>query len=537
MVVHIEAAPPDMREEGGSPEDPCIPSQSLRFSVSDTGIGIPLDKRRKIFQAFEQEDNSTTRRYGGTGLGLAIASRLVALMHGAIDVESELGRGSTFHFTARFGLQPEQPDRPLARPLVELQGLRVLVVNDNATNRQILEGWFRGWRTEPTVVSDGLEALDALWRRGLGPADPAGGARCPDARHRRAGPGRAHPPESRALADPDHPVDLRRPPRRGRPLPRAGDRRLCDEARPAGRAARDHLPGALAAGPDRGHRRGFAWGVGQGWAAAVAAPPSTSGARFRILLAEDNILNQQLVNHLLRRRGHDVVVARDGRKALEALDHSTFDLMLLDIQMPEFDGFQVIELLRQREQTAGGHLPVVALTAHAMKGDRERCLRAGMDDYLSKPIRAAELFAVIDRVKGGPVASESPLPPTEEPEDLIDPDTLLAACDDDPVLLGTLVRVFRNNLPDSLDRVRQAIARDRPADLRESAHQLRRPGRDLLAPDRPGRGPPRGDRSRRQPDDAASAFEALADLLGRLGPSLDDLPIEELRERSRRMPK
>ena len=148
--------------------------------------------------------------------------------------------------------------------------------------------------------------------------------------------------------------------------------------------------------------------VRRGWAAPRPAEPAASAARLRILLAEDNVFNQQLVDHLLRRRGHDVVVARDGRKALEALDHSSFDLMLLDIQMPEFDGFQVIEALRRREQTAGGHLPVVALTAHAMKGDRERCLQAGMDDYLSKPIRSAELFAVIDRVLAGRPASEAP---------------------------------------------------------------------------------------------------------------------------------
>ena len=164
VVVRIEAGPTGAGTEPDSPEDRSGPSQMLRFSVSDTGIGIPLDKQQKIFQAFEQEDNSTTRRYGGTGLGLSIATRLVALMRGAIGVESEPGRGSTFYFTARFGLQADQPVRPMVPPLVELQGLRILVVDDNATNRQILEGWLRGWRTEPTVVAGGLEALDALWR-------------------------------------------------------------------------------------------------------------------------------------------------------------------------------------------------------------------------------------------------------------------------------------------------------------------------------------------------------------------------------------
>ncbi len=213
VVVRIEAGPIDEGAEPSLPEGPSGRSQVLRFSVSDTGIGILLDKQQKIFQAFEQEDNSLTRRYGGTGLGLSIATRLVALMHGEIGVESEPGRGSLFHFTARFGLQVDQPDRPLVRPLVELQGLRVLVVDDNATNRHILEEWFRGWRTEPTAVADGLEALDALWR-----ASASGrpfalvvlDSRMPGIDGLALAERILQSPEH--AADPDHPPDLRRPP-------------------------------------------------------------------------------------------------------------------------------------------------------------------------------------------------------------------------------------------------------------------------------------------------------------------------------------
>ena len=532
VVVRIEAGPTDGAAERDSPEGRSGPSQVLGFSVSDTGIGIPLDKQQKIFQAFEQEDNSMTRRYGGTGLGLSIAMRLVALMHGEIGVESEPGRGSTFRFTARFGLQPDQPDRPLVRPLVELQGLRVLIVDDNATNRRILEGWFRGWRTEPAMVADGLEAFDALWR-----ASASGrpfplvvlDARMPDIDGLVLAERILQSPELSqtrvVLLTSD---DLHGEVARFRELgiaaytmkPVQQDELLEIIYRVLSRPEPIETPAALPACPSGGD--------------APSHAPAEPAAALRILLAEDNLFNQQLIDHLLRRRGHDVVVARDGRKALEALDHSSFDLMLLDIQMPELDGFQVIEVLRRREQTAGGHLPVVALTAHAMKEDRERCLQAGMDDYLSKPIRSAELFAVIDRVLAGRPASEAPLASSTEPGILVDPDTLLAACDDDPVLLGKLIRVFQSNVPGSLARVQEAITRQDPAQLRESTHQLR----GLLSTFSPkaaqaaalleamGAGGELGD--------AASAFETLADMIDRLGPLLENLPIDELRRHWRR---
>ena len=471
----------------------------LRFSVSDTGIGIPLDKQQKIFQAFEQEDNSTTRRYGGTGLGLSIATRLVALMGGAIGVESEPGRGSTFYFTARFGLQADQPVRPMVPPLVELQGLRVLVVDDNATNRQILEGWLRGWRTEPTVVAGGLEALDALWRAS------ASGRPFPlvvlDARM----PGI----DGRALAErirqspelsPTRIIlltsdDLHGEVARFRELgiaayamkPVQQEELLEIIYRVLSRPAPNEAATDRTARPD-----------GEDEPPLIPAEPAASAARLRILLAEDNDFNQQLIEHLLRRRGHDVVVARDGRKALEALDHSSFDLMLLDIQMPELDGFEVIEVLRRREQTAGGHLPVVALTAHAMKEDRERCLQAGMDDYLSKPIRSAELVAVIDRVLAGRPASEAPSASSTEPGTLIDPDTLLAACDDDPVLLDKLIRIFQSNVPRFPGPSPGGHRAARPGPTAGIGSSIARPSLDFLVGGRTGRRPARGDGSRRR---------------------------------------
>jgi CheY-like chemotaxis protein/HPt (histidine-containing phosphotransfer) domain-containing protein len=227
-------------------------------------------------------------------------------------------------------------------------------------------------------------------------------------------------------------------------------------------------------------------------------------------------------------------VAADGRSAVEAVNQNSFDLMLLDIQMPELDGFEVIESVRRREQIAGGHLPVIAMTAHSMKGDRERCLQAGMDDYVSKPIRPAELFAVLDRVLAGRPASEAPLAAPTEPEMLVDPATLLAACDDDPVLLDNLVRIFHSSISGSLARVHDAITRQDPAQLRKSAHQLcglvstfsPRAAQFTVLLEAMG--------TTGEIGDAASTFETLADLIERLGPLLENLPIDELRRRSGR---
>jgi two-component system, sensor histidine kinase and response regulator len=535
VVVRIEAGATDEGAEANRPQGPSGRSQVLRFSVKDTGIGIPPEKQRKVFEAFEQEDNSTTRRYGGTGLGLSIASRLVALMHGEIGVESEPGRGSLFHFTARFGLQVDQPARPWVRPLVELQGLEVLVVDDNATNRHILEQWFRGWGTAPTVVADGLEALEALWRASAS-ARPFPlvvlDARMPGIDGLVLAERILQTPELATtriilLTSDDRHDEVRRFRKLGIAAyamkPVQQEELLETVYRVLSRPAPNEAPADRQARPSGGDAP-----------PPLPAEPTAPATGLRILLAEDNEFNQQLVDHLLRRRGHEVVVAADGRSALEALEHGAFDLMLLDIQMPELDGFWVIDALRRRERTAGGHLPVVALTAHAMKEDRERCLQAGMDGYLSKPIHSAELFAVVDRVLAGRRGSAPPGLSPPEHEDIVDPDTLLAACDDDPVLLDKLIRIFQSNVPGSLSRVEQAIARQDPAQLRESAHQLR----GLIATFSPkaaqaasrleamGAGGELGD--------AAPLLETLNELIQRLGPLLENLPIDELRRRRRR---
>ncbi len=497
----------------------------LRFTVRDTGIGIPRDQQERIFRAFEQEDTSTTRKYGGTGLGLTIAARLVALMGGQITVESEPGRGSTFAFTARFGLQPHPTEPLAARPPVLLRGLRVLVVDDNPTNRHILEEWLRGWQMDPAAVGDGLAAMGALWdAASLGQPYPLVllDARMPDT----DGLTVAGWIRERAALSAIRIILLTSGDRPGDP---ARSRELRIDAHLLKPVLQDELLETIYRVMSRadGNAPPF---VGAEPAREPAAVPVPAAAPLHILVAEDNEFNAQLLEQLVTRRGHRVRLATNGREALALAGEGGFDLLLLDLHMPELDGFQVVRAIRERERSAGGHLPVIALTARSRQEDRDRCLAAGMDDFLSKPIGPAELFAAIDRVLAGRPASQASSP---GPGILLDPTTLLAACDDDPVLLGKLIGIFRDNLPGSLARVQEAIARRDPAQLRESAHQLRgllstfssEAAQAAARLEAIGAGGELGD--------AASAFETLSDMVGRLGPYLEYLPIDELRNSSR----
>ena len=330
--------------------------------MRDTGIGIPRDQQERIFRAFEQEDSSTTRKYGGTGLGLTIAARLVALMRGQITVESEPGRGSTFAFTARLGLQPHPPEQAPVRPPVLLHDLPVLVVDDNATNRHILEEWLRGWQMEPAAVGDGLAALDALWDAvsvGRPYALVLLDARMPDtdglalaAKIRK----RAELAATRIilLTSGERPGDWDRIRERRIDAhllkPVQQDELLETIYRVMSRANGDAPP---AAGPVGGRE--------------PAAAPVPAAAPLHILVAEDNEINAQLLERLLARRGHRVRLANNGREALALAEEGGFDLLLLDVHMPELDGFQVIRAVRERERSAGGHLPVIALTARRGK--------------------------------------------------------------------------------------------------------------------------------------------------------------------------
>ena len=250
-------------------------------------------------------------------------------------------------------------------------------------------------------------------------------------------------------------------------------------------------------------------------------------------MAEDNRFNQQLVEHLLRRKGHDIRVASDGREALAALERGGFDLMLLDVHMPGCDGFQVIKTLRQREQATGGHLPVIALTARAMRSDRDHCLQAGMDDYLAKPIAAADLFRVMERVLAGRPAAEPGPPAHGRPESLLDPATLLAACDDDATLLRELIQVFQADTPGTPAGSAASCRSQQDASrLREAAHALRGllSTFSAMAAEETARLEEMG--AGGQLHAVASTLDVLTEMVERLGLQLEELSIEQLRHQA-----
>ncbi|QDT48505.1 Signal transduction histidine-protein kinase BarA [Symmachiella dynata] len=362
----------------------------LHFQVKDTGIGIAADKQKHIFDAFEQADSSSTRQFGGTGLGLAISSRLVGLMDGRIWVESELEQGSTFHFTARFEEVTEPTKRAVALPPEALEGLRVLIVDDNATNRLILEELVSHWGMQPLVASAGEEALEMLLR-----SDDDGA------------------PISLILTDIHMPhMDGYEFVRRAKQLPSFRDVTVI--ALTSGDRASDEFPtqeigiGMQLSKPVKRQELMQAILV----ELALVPQETTAGSAtsisemanirpLRILLAEDSYANQKLAIGLLKKWNHTVTVANNGREALDAFGRDPFDLVLMDVQMPVMDGFEATGAIRNIEKDKKtphqprARTPIVAMTAHAMKGDREKCLQAGMDGYVAKPIRIPLLYDAI----------------------------------------------------------------------------------------------------------------------------------------------
>ncbi len=451
VVVRVEA-------ESQSDE-----SAFLHFAVRDTGIGIAESKQALIFEAFSQADASTTRQFGGTGLGLSISSRLVAMMGGHIWVESEPGNGSTFHFTARFDKSqtPAQSMTPAAP--VSIQGLKVLVVDDNATNRRILEIMLSRWGMQPTVASSGDEALKILTRSSS--AEIAFDLLLVDAvmpemdgfelveRIRQATPG-------------DDMLIMM--------LSSSGQREAIARCRDLGvslyltKPVRQlHLLRSIASAFSR---NGSIGQVSMTTPVAAEAPKVRS---LRILLAEDNAVNQRVASSLLERRGHTVVCASNGREAIAKFNES-FDLVLMDVQMPEIGGFDATAEIRRIESKKGGHVPIIALTARAMKGDREECLKAGMDGYLSKPVRPSELYEAVAQFcdLDADVASIATVE-KKDTDSCIDVGALLAVTGGNRQLLSDLAVMFRDESRAMLEQIRIAVAHGDNYTLQTVAHTLK----------------------------------------------------------------
>jgi two-component system, sensor histidine kinase and response regulator len=378
---------------------------SLHFAVKDTGVGVPADKQEQIFEAFSQADGSMARKYGGTGLGLTICTRLVGMMGGRIWVESQPGQGSTFHFTLRLAIQSGPTARSAPVQPEELRNLPVLIVDDNFTNRRVLQGMLNRWGMRPTAVEGGRTALQAL--------------------EIAKSTGRSFP---LILLDGQMPemdgFSLAERIQKDPELVGAAIMMLTSAGH-AGDAARCRELGIAAylVKPVRqGELLDSIRQVLQKTLQQEAVPLVTRHTlretqnRARILLAEDNAINQTLAIRILEKRGYAVTVAGDGQAALRALEKDCFDLVLMDIQMPGMDGFEATAAIREKEQRAGGHIPIIAMTAHALKGDQERCIAAGMDGYVSKPIRTSELFSAIESL----LANKNSFP-TSDPANLPEP--------------------------------------------------------------------------------------------------------------------
>ncbi len=373
----------------------------LHFATIDTGIGIPFDKQRSIFEPFTQADGSMTRKYGGTGLGLTISSKLVALFGGRIWVHSEPGKGSAFHFTARFGVQKTPAPQTAPRETINLQDMPVLVVDDNATNRRILDAMLRHWLMRPTLADGGVGGLAAMQQsKRAGTPFPLVLIDCqmPDM-------------DGFALAQKikEYPELAGATIMMLTSVGQRGDSGLCRELGIAAYLIKPIRQGELLEAILTALRKTSHTDERP----RLVTRHSLREARrkLRVLLAEDNLVNQQLIAHLLKKRGHSVVVVGNGREALTALESPTseaFDVVLMDAQMPEMDGFEATTAIRRREKTTGTRLPVIAITAHAMKGDREQSLKEGMDAYISKPVKPEELFETIERLFAVSGEAESP---------------------------------------------------------------------------------------------------------------------------------
>jgi two-component system, sensor histidine kinase and response regulator len=356
----------------------------LRFAVMDTGIGIPPAVQARLFQAFSQADSSTTRQYGGTGLGLAISQRLVTLMGGTIGVESTPGQGSTFWFTVRLAPRPA-PAQATGATLPELRGVRVLCVDDHGTNRAILEAQLSAWGMQASCVADGTTALARL-RAAHADGQPYDLAILDYHMPEMDGLELAHAIKADPLLAPVRLIMLSS-------VSQRGQRRAAQQAGIAAALTKpvrqSHLYNCLVTV------------MGAAAEPTVVSPVSRHQGNapiqmhLRVLVAEDNVINQKVAVRLLEKVGCRIDVAANGQEAVAMLVQFAYDVVLMDCQMPEMDGFAATAAIRQHEASTGRHVPIIAMTANAMQGDQEECLAAGMDDYVSKPVTLDALVAVL----------------------------------------------------------------------------------------------------------------------------------------------
>src|SRR5665213_2311814 len=433
----------------------------LHFVVTDTGIGIAPEKLATIFESFSQADTSTTREFGGTGLGLTISRHLVEMMGGKLWVESEVGVGSKFHFTVRMAHAQNEPiPANAAGRHRQLGNVKVLVVDDNRTNRRILDGLLTHWGMVPTLASNGEQALAELANARMMGSDYA--LVITD----------MHMPRMDGFGLVDslksNPATAEIPIMMLSSGAQRGDATRCAKLGVAGYLLKPVRQSELREAIARVLQ------TPETMESTIVTATSLLEKRapertLNILVAEDNVVNQKLARRLLEKRGHKVMLAGNGRAALKALEAASFDLVLMDVQMPDIDGLQATEELRRREQLTGAHCPVVAMTALAMKGDKERCLAAGMDGYLSKPIRSQELDAVLDSYTSAP----RPAAPPVTADSSINVEELMERIDGDRTLLAELAEIFREEYPKQTRLAHEALAVNDAAAIRRIGHSLK----------------------------------------------------------------
>lgn len=458
VVVRVECGM-DLDETAmGRDGEGAIRKCPLHFTVSDSGIGISHEKQKLIFDSFTQADGTVSRKYGGTGLGLAISSSLVTLMGGKIWVESELGKGSKFHFTVNLDIQKEAGELP---PLVEeLHNLPVLIVDDNETTRELFTEILNNWGMKPQSVGSGKEALAELKRASS-----------------------LKVPYTITITDIDMPgMDGFELIERIKENP---------ELKEMGIIIISHSQ--KASDIEKGKKLGVDWFHSKPFRHShlletiqnilkkqtpdfkeqlrvqletVEVKPlpeiATDKYHYRVLLAEDNPVNQEVVVGLLSKRGHTVVVANDGKQAVELSERHNFDFIIMDVQMPVMDGLQATAAIREREKITGAHIPIIGLTAHAMKGDRDRCIEAGMDEYVPKPVKKEELLRAVENIA-----------PESAKVYRLDEEKMLERVEGDRDLLKRVIDIFLDNTPKLLTQLRDAIEKEDFGDVNYVGHTLK----------------------------------------------------------------